>query len=83
MTVPVSDQFKLALSAEQPFTDMTVPNNLAGNPIGTTEQDLFDFASHARYDNELGHVQLGGVVRRLGFRPTGGDLLTDTGWAWH
>ncbi|MGI9517323.1 MAG: DcaP family trimeric outer membrane transporter [Pirellulaceae bacterium] len=80
MTIPVREHVKIAVSAEQPFTDMSVPVDLAGNPVGDTEQDVPDFATHLRYDSHWGHIQLGGVIRELGFRPTGSAVLTDTGY---
>jgi len=80
MTIPVSDHFKIALSAEQPFTDMTIPTDINGNALGQNVQDLFDFAGHLRYDTIYGHLQLAGIVRRLGYRPNGAAVLRDTGY---
>jgi hypothetical protein len=38
-----------------------------------------DFISRLRYNGDRGQWQIAGLVRRLGFQPTGQDVLSDTG----
>jgi hypothetical protein len=74
VTIPLADKLYWAAGIEQPFSDITT------NGLGTNIQDVPDFASHLRYEGDLGHVQLSGVVRSIGFQPTGGQTIRRAGW---
>lgn len=73
MTVPVFDGFYWASSIERPFS------NISTNGLGDQVQDVPDFASHLRWERDRGHLQLAGIVRTLGYRPTGGNVTRLTG----
>lgn len=72
-TVPLADRVYWAGSIERPFSDITT------NGLGTNVQDVPDFATHLRYEGDLGHLQFSGVLRTIGFEPTGGDVERQTG----
>jgi hypothetical protein len=87
MTLPLSDLWSWAVGVEQPFSDITT------NGLGTNVQDVPDFATHVRYEADFGHVQLSGLARALGYRPTDGATTRRAGygmsasttfhpWAW-
>ncbi len=93
MTLPVTRRLKIALSAEQPFSDISIPVDAGGNPLGDRIQQLPDLIAHLRYDSNLGHIQLSSLARQLTYQPTVGasqDVLgygvNLTGdfhpWAW-
>lgn len=73
MTIPVTDRLYWAASIERPFSDITT------NGLGTNVQDVPDFATHLRYEGDLGHLQVSGVLRTIGFQPTGDDVTRITG----
>lgn len=75
MTVPLRDDWFLAASVERPFSD------IATNGLGTNVQDVPDIATHLRYEAYKGHLQLSGLLRTIGFQPTGGDVTRRTGGA--
>jgi hypothetical protein len=68
-TIPLSDTLFWAIGVEQPFSDITT------NGLGTNVQDIPDFATHLRYEADLGHVQLSTIVRSIGYQPTGGQVI--------
>jgi hypothetical protein len=74
VTVPVCDKLYWAAGIEQPFSDITT------NGQGTNVQDVPDFATHLRYESDLGHVQVSSVLRSIGYRPTGGEATRRAGW---
>jgi hypothetical protein len=74
MTVPLADQLYWAGGIEQPFSDITT----AGR--GTNVQEVPDFATHLRYETDLGHVQLSGLARSIAYRPTGGSVTQRGAW---
>lgn len=76
VTIPLADQLFWAAGVEQPFSDITT----AG--LGTNVQDVPDFATHLRYETDLGHVQLSALQRTIGYRPTGGDETRRAGWGF-
>jgi hypothetical protein len=39
-----------------------------------------DFATHLRYESDLGHIQLSSIVRTIGYRPTGEAVTRRAGW---
>jgi hypothetical protein len=104
VTVPLSDQVHIAFAAEQPYSDIQwfqdgefVVNpgsgviTKAGAPRNV--QDVPDFTGHVRYDSDLGHVQVSGIVRKLTFQPAVGSNFNRLGsgvnltgdfhpWAW-
>lgn len=74
MTLPLADKLFWAGGIEQPFSD------IATNGLGTNVQTMPDFATHLRYEADLGHVQLSGLARSIGYRPTGGSLTQRGAW---
>jgi hypothetical protein len=104
VTLPVCDKLNVAFAAEQPYSDIQwfqdgefVVNpgsgivTKAGAPRNI--QDVPDFISHIRYDTDLGHVQVAGILRKLTFQPAvasdmnrlgyGVNLTADFHpWAW-
>ena len=60
-TRPFGERWSVAFAAEQPSTDFAVP------PGGTPVTSLPDIVVRPRYEAPWGHVQLAGVVRRLGY----------------
>jgi Porin subfamily len=64
MTLPVVDGVYWATSLERPFSDITT------NGLGTNVQQVPDVATHLRYETDLGHLQVAGIVRSIGYRPT-------------
>lgn len=67
MTLPVVDGVYWATSIERPFSDITT------NGLGTNVQDVPDFATHLRYETDVGHLQVAGLLREIGYQPTGED----------
>ncbi len=93
VTLPVSQRLKIALSAEQPFSDITIPVDVNGDPLGDRLQQMPDFVAHLRYDSTLGHFQLSGLARQLTYQPNIGATQSKLGygvnltgdfhpWAW-
>jgi hypothetical protein len=74
VTLPLSNQWFWAGGIEQPFSDVTT-NGLGGNV-----QDVPDFATHVRYEGDLGHFQVSGLARAIGFQPTGGETTRRFGY---
>ncbi|MBL8793706.1 MAG: porin [Planctomycetia bacterium] len=73
VTLPLADKLFWAGGIEQPFSDITT------NGLGVGVQDVPDFATHLRYEGDLGHVQLSGLARSIGYRPTGGEVTRRSG----
>jgi hypothetical protein len=74
MTIPLADKLYWAAGMEQPFSDITT------NGLGQNLQDVPDFATHLRYEDDFGHAQLSSVFRSIGFRPTVGSTQREFGW---
>ena len=74
MTIPIADKLFWAGGIEQPFSDITT------NGLGTNVQEMPDFATHVRYEADLGHVQVSGIARSIGYRPTGGSVTQRGAW---
>jgi hypothetical protein len=74
VTIPLADNLFWAAAIEQPFSDITT------NAKGVSVQDVPDFATHVRYESDLGHVQLSSVLRSIGFQPEGGETTRRAGW---
>jgi hypothetical protein len=68
ITLPLCHKLYWAAGVEQPFSDITT------NGLGTAVQDVPDFATHLRYESDFGHVQIAGLARAIGYRPTSGDV---------
>lgn len=73
VTVPISESFYWASSLERPFS------NIATNGLGEGVQDVPDFATHLRIERDRGHVQVAGLLRSIGYEPTGGETTHETG----
>jgi hypothetical protein len=67
VTLPICDKLFWAFGVEQPFSDISTNN------LGSNVQDVPDFATHLRYEGDFGHVQLSGLARAIGYRPTDGE----------
>jgi hypothetical protein len=62
-----------AASVERPFSNITT------NGLGVQMQDVPDFATHFRYETDLGHLQVAGLIRSIGYQPNIGNLERLTG----
>lgn len=78
MTLPIAERMFLASSIERPFSDLTALDQ-NGASLGANVQDVPDFATHWRYEGDRGHLQVAGLLRTIGFRPTGEDVTRLTG----
>jgi hypothetical protein len=58
---------------ERPFSNITT------NGLGVQVQDVPDFATHLRFETDLGHLQVAGLNRSIGYQPNGGDVERLTG----
>ncbi|MDX1964251.1 MAG: hypothetical protein SFX18_13945 [Pirellulales bacterium] len=74
LTIPLAEQLRWAAAIEQPFSDITTLNT------GTNEQDIPDLTSHLRYQTDLYHMQVAGIARSIGYRPTGEQVTRRGGW---
>ncbi len=99
----LSENDTLSLGVEQPYSDIQweeggvfvvnpntgiIPD--ADDPTADrNEQDMPDFTGNVRHDGDFGHIQLAGIVRRLGFRDDGATEHEETGYGanltgiWH
>lgn len=75
MTLPVVNGIYWAASLERPFSDIRT------NGLGQAVQRLPDFATHLRLEGDVGHLQVAGLLRSIGYRPTGGDVTQRAGAA--
>jgi DcaP outer membrane protein len=73
MTIPLYDGWYWATSVERPFSDITTSG------LGTAVQDVPDMATHLRYEGDLGHLQVSGLFRAIGYQPTGDELTRRMG----
>ena len=73
MTLPIVDGWYWATSVERPFSDITTSG------LGTAVQDVPDMATHLRYEGDLGHLQISGLFRAIGYQPTGDELTRRMG----
>lgn len=74
VTLPLADKWFWAGGVEQPFSDITT------NGLGSGVQSVPDFATHLRYEGDLGHAQLSGIMRAIGYQPTGGSSTLQPGY---
>jgi hypothetical protein len=72
ITLPIAHRWYWAASVERCFSDITT------NGLGVGVQDVPDFATHVRYEADRGHLQVSGLMRTIGYRPTGGDDTSET-----
>ncbi len=104
VTIPIGDRMHIAVAAEQPYSDIQwfEDGSFVVNPgsgVVTTAgaprnvQDVPDFTGNVRYDADLGHVQVAGILRKLTFQPAVGSDMNQLGygvnltgdfhpWAW-
>src|SRR5262249_49560805 len=75
VTLPLADRLFWAGGIEQPFSDITTDG------LGRNVQDVPDFATHLRYEADLGHVQLSGLLRSIGHDPSVGSATRRIGGA--
>jgi hypothetical protein len=73
VTLPLAEQVFWAGSVERCFSDITT------NQLGTNVQRVPDFATHLRLEGERGHLQLGGLLRTLGYEANAGEVIQQTG----
>lgn len=73
ITLPVAKRTYWAASVERPFSD------IATNNQGSAVQDVPDLANHIRYQGDLGHLQIGGLLRTIGYRRPGDDVTRRAG----
>jgi hypothetical protein len=74
VTLPLTDKLFWAIGVEQPFSDITTPG------VGSNVQEVPDFATHLRYETDLGHVQVAGLMRDIGYRSPEGQLTERFGY---
>lgn len=65
LPLPFDEGLYWAASMERPFSDITT------NSLGASVQDVPDFATHIRYEADVGHLQFGALARTIGYEPTG------------
>jgi hypothetical protein len=75
MTIPLVDGWYWATSIERPFSDITTSG------LGTNVQNVPDMATHIRYEGDLGHAQVSGLFRAIGYQPFGEEEVTRLGGA--
>ena len=73
VTLPLAEQIFWATSMERPFSNITT------NGLGAQVQDVPDFATHLRYETDLGHLQVAGLIRSIAYQPNGGNVERLTG----
>lgn len=73
VTLPITERIRWASAVEQPFSDITTGGQ------GTNVQDVPDFTSHLRYDNDRLHLQASTILRKISHRDATGDVQRETG----
>ena len=69
-TLPFRDKWTFAVAAEEPsFNDVSTDEY----GVGVDFQKTPDVAMHLKYKGEIGHVQLGGLLRLMAYYSTKGD----------
>jgi hypothetical protein len=68
LPLPFDEGLYWAASMERPFSDIST------NGLGTNVQEVPDFATHLRYETDVGHLQFGALARTIGYEPTGGEV---------
>ncbi|MFU7557362.1 DcaP family trimeric outer membrane transporter [Roseiconus sp. JC912] len=68
--------WSFATSLEDPTVIIEVPTGLSGQ--GRTESP--DVITHLRWESDYAETQSALVLRKLGFQPTGGSVITGTAW---
>lgn len=75
----VPDCLSVAVSLEDPSTIIEVPEGITGDSRTPTP----DLVGRIRLTREWGQFQIAGLVRELGFQPTGGEVITDDAWGFN
>ena len=78
ITIPLGGPLYWAGSMERPFSDITTLD-ASGTSLGTNVQNVPDLATHLRLEGDRGHLQVAGLLRTIGYRPTGGSVERLTG----
>ena len=79
-TQPLGKSAHWALAVENPSPDITVPSGESG----VVQSNVPDFVTHLRFSGKKGHVQLGGLLRKLRFDGEGASAdVSATGWGVH
>jgi DcaP outer membrane protein len=73
------DFLSVAVSLENPSTIIEVPDGVTGDPRTPTP----DLVGRVRLTREWGQFQIAGLARRVGFQPTGGEVLTGDAWGFN
>lgn len=83
---PVSGDTTFAVALEDPGNDVSWSINDGGDDAGElqSQNDLPDLSARVSHSGEWGYLQLGGILRKVGFETVGGEnanLSDDTlGW---
>ena len=88
---PIRGDTTVAVAAERPSSDIDVGQyrdiapEFGANAVGKTEMP--DFTAHVRHDGGWGHVQVAGIVRRLGYetlnQPGNDPSGSKMGWGFN
>jgi hypothetical protein len=73
VTLPILERVFWAGGVEQPFSDISTFG------LGDNVQRVPDFATHMRYESDVGHIQIAGLARAVGYHPTGGAVTQRAG----
>ena len=65
-----------AIALEDPDSDVTAPPGVDGEGAET----LPDFTTHLRWEDDFGHLQLAGLLRKITFEADTGSDESTTGW---
>ncbi len=68
--------WSIALALEDPFAIIELPDGVSGETRTETPDGVF----RLRWTRPLVQAQLAGVVRELGFQPTGQTIVSDQAW---
>jgi hypothetical protein len=77
-TFPVYNDWTLALALEDSTTEIELPPG--GTITGDTRTISPDFVARLRRTGSLGNFQIAGIARRIGFQPTGEEVITGGAW---
>lgn len=75
----IEDLLLLAFAFEDPNVHIETPTMLAGD----ARTDTPDFIARLRLEPDWGEFQVAGLLRQLGFQPTGSSVITDTAWGFN
>ena len=91
LRLPLNDNLKVAVGIEQPYSDIEwfENGNWIVNPgtgiitdptVSKNVQDWFDVTGHVRWNNDYGHAQVAGILRKLSYQPVGANNLDELGY---